>query len=82
MPVHPPFVTLGLHLGPYQPLGGWTGAGPSAPLCTCLALPEVSYKSWNHPVLSFLSDRFLRDGEKSGRLHSLVVAFPGPLSPR
>ena len=49
----PPFAALGLHPGPCCPLGGSPGAGPPAPLCPCLILPEVFSKSWHCPFLDF-----------------------------
>ena len=41
----PPFAALGLHPSPCHTLGGSPVAGPSAPLCSCLSLPEISSKS-------------------------------------
>ena len=50
----PPFAALGLHPVPCQPLGGLPLMGPSASLCPCLALPEISSKYWHPPVLGIV----------------------------
>ena len=76
-----PFVSFGLNPGPCKTLGGLPVAGPSAPLCSCLALPEVSSKSWHRPVLGISSGGFSHAGERPGHLHSLAVMRPGPCSP-
>ena len=47
----PSFVSLWLHPCPCQPLGGLPVMIPSAPLCPCLALPELSSEFWHRLVL-------------------------------
>ena len=78
----PPFVTLGLHPGPCQPLGISPIAGTSASMCPCLSLPELSSKYWHRRYLVSLLGAFSQKGERPGSLHSLSVVLPGPCSLR
>ena len=50
----PTFTALGLHPGPYHPLGGSPVAGPSAPLFPFLASPKLLYKYWYRLVLDIV----------------------------
>ena len=83
--ISPPFVSLDLHPGPCQPLGGSSVVGPSVSLLS-LPLPPFMLRrftessgSWSlYQVSIFAQGQGARASPLPGNRHSLAIARPRP----